>query len=293
MKKHMQKIAVNTSRNQSQVVWRRFKKSKLAVAGAIILVVLMLIAIFADFIVDYEAALKQDYKNRLQAPSREHPFGTDSFGRDIFARIIHGSRLSLSIGVLVIAGSLLIGSILGMISGYYGGAIDTGLMRVIDILMAVPPILLVIAIVASLGTGFSKMVIALTIANIPYYARFVRALVMQIREKEFIEAAKAVGTPDYKIMLRHITPNTMAPLIVQVTMGVADGIKSAAALSFLGLGVQPPTPEWGIMLSEGKAFLRYSSYLAVFPGIFVVLTVLALNLLGDGLMDALDPRLKD
>ncbi len=280
-------------RSQAWEVWRRLKKNKLAIIGLIIILSLAIVAISADFIADYETVvIKQDIKNRLKPPSGEHIFGTDEFGRDIFARLVHGARVSLTVGLISVSIALVIGGFLGAIAGYYGNRIDNIIMRVMDIFLAVPNILLAIAIVAALGTSIVNLMIAVGISSIPSYARIVRASVLSIKDQEFVEAARAIGAKDLTIILTHIIPNSLAPVIVQATLGVANAILSTAALSFIGLGIQPPAPEWGAMLSGGRTFLRDASHITVFPGIAIMVTILALNMLGDGLRDALDPKLK-
>lgn len=281
-------------KSQLAEVWKRYKKNKLAVIGMIILSLLVIVSISADIICDYDTqVIEQNYKERLQTPSINHIFGTDAYGRDVFFRIVHGSRLSLSLGIIVIFAAVLIGAILGSIAGYYGGLIDNIIMRINDVFMATPPLILAIAVVAVLGPTFMNLAIALIISYFPYFARVVRAPLLQIRDKEFIEAARAAGTSNFRIITKHILPNIAAPITVQVSLNIADCIKNAAGLSFIGLGVQPPAPEWGTMLSEGQEFIRNYPYLVIFPGIFIAITLLAFNLIGDGLQDALDPKLKN
>ena len=282
------------SRTLWQGVWKRLRKNKLAVIGMIIFIAMLLVAVFADVIVDYEQdVVRQDSKIRLQAPSSEHWFGTDNYGRDIFARIIYGGRISIFIGLTTIAVSLIGGGLVGAIAGYYGGRLDNLLMRITDMFLAIPPILLAIAVIAAVGSGIMNLIIALCVSGMPGYARLFRATVLTLRSEEYIEASKAVGAKDRWIISRHIVPNAIGPIIVQATLGIANTIIAAASLSFVGLGIQPPAPEWGAMLSEGKEFMRYSPHTVIFPGIAIIITVLALNLLGDGLRDALDPRLKN
>lgn len=288
-------ITKNTNKKRSQwiEVWRRLKKNKMAVLGLVILVILILAAIFADQIANYDTVvIKQNLADRLQPPSAKHWLGTDEFGRDIFARIVHGARVSLIVGIVAVSISIIGGGILGAIAGFYGGKLDNVIMRLMDIFLAVPSILLAIAIVSALGPSLLNLMIAVSISSIPRYARIVRASVLSIRDQEFIEAAKAIGASNTRIIFRHIIPNSLAPVIVQGTLGVAGAILSTAGLSFIGLGIQPPAPEWGSMLSGGRQYLRYAWWVTTFPGVAIMITILSLNLLGDGLRDALDPRLK-
>lgn len=273
-------------------VWIRLKKNKMAMVGLILIVILIITAIFADVIAPYSYE-EQDLLNMFQTPTQEHIFGTDEFGRDIFSRVVYGSRISLIVGFVAVSISLIIGGIIGALAGYYGGILESVLMRCMDILLAIPQILLAIAIVAALGPSIVNLMIAVGISSIPGYARLVRASVLTIREQEFIEAAKASGSSDIRIIAKHILPNCMAPIIVQATIGVAIAILTAAGLSFIGLGIQPPTPEWGSMLSGGRSYIRDFPHMTLFPGLAIMITIFALNLLGDGLRDALDPKLKN
>lgn len=283
----------NKKRSQWLEVWRRLKRNKMAVIGLVILIILVLLAVFANVIANYDnVVIKQNLSQRLQAPSAAHWLGTDEFGRDIFARLVHGTRVSLQVGIIAVGISIIIGGILGAIAGYYGGKLDNIIMRIMDIFLAVPSILLAIAIVSALGPSILNLMLAISISSVPSYARIVRASVLSIRDQEFIEAAKAIGASNTRIIFRHIIPNSLAPVIVQATLGVAGAILSTAGLSFIGLGIQPPAPEWGSMLSGGRQYLRYAWWVTTFPGVAIMITILSLNLLGDGLRDALDPRLK-
>ena len=273
-------------------VFNRLKRNKMAMFGLVIIILLIFLAVFADFIAPYGYD-DQNLKDRLTPPNSQYLLGTDNFGRDILSRIIYGSRISLQVGFIAVGISAIIGGALGAIAGYYGGKLDNFVMRAMDILLAIPSILLAISIVAALGPGLQNVMIAVGIGSIPSYARIVRASVLSIRDQEFVEAARAVGANDFRIITKHILPNAMAPIIVQATLGVAGAILSAAGLSFIGLGIQPPTPEWGAMLSSGREYLRDNWYVATFPGLAIMITIFALNLLGDGLRDALDPRLKN
>jgi len=284
---------VTKKRSQIGEIWRRLKKNKMAMAGLGILSVLVFLAVFADIICPYDTtAIKINLTEKLQGPSAKHILGTDEFGRDIFSRLIHGARISMLVGIFATGIAAFVGGTLGAVAGYYGGKLDNTIMRIMDIFLAVPSILLAIAIVSALGANIFNLMLAISVSSIPSYARIVRASVLSIRDQEFIEAAKAIGASDFRIVSKHIIPNAIAPVIVQATLGVAGAILSTAGLSFIGLGIQPPTPEWGAMLAGGRQYLRYAWHVTTFPGFAIVITILALNLLGDGLRDALDPRLK-
>lgn len=272
--------------------WHRLRKNKAAVLGLVILIFLVLVAIFADVIAPFDFRT-QNLNAIFVRPNATHWFGTDNFGRDIFSRIVFGSRISLQIGFIAVGIALFLGGFIGVISGYFGGIFDTLFMRLIDIMLAVPTILLAISIVAVLGPGITNLMIAVGVSSIPSYARVMRANVMSIKEMQYIEAARAMGTTNVSIMLKHVIPNTLAPVIVQSTIGVAGAILSAAGLGFIGLGIQPPNPEWGSMLSAGRHFIRDDPHLTLFPGLAIMITILSLNLLGDGLRDVFDPKLKD
>ncbi|MGL4999143.1 MAG: nickel transporter permease [Cetobacterium sp.] len=280
-------------RSQWAELWKNLKRNKMALFGLVILVIIILLALFADQIANYDqVVIKQNLRMRLKPPSSEHWLGTDEFGRDIFARLIHGARVSLKVGMLAVGIAIIIGGFLGSLAGYYGGKLDNVIMRIMDIFLAVPSILLAIAIVSALGPNLLNLMVAVSISSIPRYARIVRASVLSIRDQEFIEAARAIGASDARIIFSHIIPNSLAPVIVQGTLGVANAILATAGLSFIGLGIQPPAPEWGSMLSGGRQYLRYAWWVTTFPGVSIMITILSLNLLGDGLRDALDPRLK-
>lgn len=272
-------------------IWTRMKRNRLAMVGLTIIILLVITAIFADYIAPYSYS-EQNLANQFQPPSAEHLFGTDELGRDIFSRVVYGSRVSLRVGFISVSISMIIGVAIGAVTGYYGGRVDNIFMRIIDVIQALPDILLAIAIMAALGPGLTNLMIAVGIAAIPGYARLVRSSVLSLRDQEFVEAAKANGSSDFRILTKHILPNCMAPIIVQATLGVAYAIINAAGLSFIGSGLEPPTPEWGAMLSGGRAYIRDFPHMTIFPGLAIVLTILALNLLGDGLRDALDPKMK-
>ena len=275
--------------SRSAEVWR---KSPTAMIGLAIISVIILSAIFADIIVPYDYGIKQVIPDRLQGPSLKHLFGTDDLGRDLFSRVIHGSRSSLVLGILTTAVATLIGGFLGGICAYYGNRVDNIIMRLLDVITSIPSTLLSLSIVAALGPGIRNLVIAITVSRVPTFARVIRSAVLNIVNQEYIEAAKAGGTRNLRIMLRHVYPNAMSPIIVQCTMSISQLILQAAGLSFLGMGMQPPAPEWGALLNSARDFMRTAPHLMLFPGIAIVLAALAFNLVGDGLRDAFDPRLK-
>ena len=251
--------------------FQRLMKNRLAMFGLFVLCVLVLTAIFADQIAPYTYD-EMDFLNAYQPPCKGHIFGTDEFGRDIFSRVVYGSRISLKVGFIAVSISVVAGGLLGAVAGYYGGWTDNLIMRAMDVI--------------------TNLMIATGIASIPTYARIVRASVLGIKEQEFVEAARAVGTRDFTILCKHILPNCLAPIIVQATLGVAFAILTAAGLSFIGLGIEPPTPEWGAMLSNARTYIRDYSYMCLFPGLAIAITIFSLNVLGDGLRDALDPKLR-
>lgn len=287
-------MAEPKKRSQVKSIWLRYKKNKLAMFGLVMLVMMILCAVFADLIVDYEAdAVSQNMKIRLMSPNKDHIFGTDQYGRDIFARIIFGARISLMVGLATVSLSLTAGAMIGATAGYYGGKADNILMRIMDVLLAIPGLLMALAVVAALGPGLVNLIIANSITRVPQFARVVRSAILSIKGQEFIEAAKACGTRNTRIILRHILPNAIGPIIVQATLNMGTTILGIAALSFIGLGIQPPTPEWGSMLSDARSQMRYYPYLVVIPGIAIMLAVMSFNLIGDGLRDSLDPKLKN
>ena len=269
----------------------RLRRNKAAMFGLIVLIVLIVCAIIPQYIAPYGYD-DQNYSERFLPPSLTHLMGTDNFGRDIFSRIIYGCRTSVQIGLISVGIAAVVGGILGAVAAFYGGATDNIIMRCFDVLLAIPSTLLAISIAASLGPGLFNLMVAVGISSVPTYARVVRASVLTVKGQEFVEAAKAVGASDFRMIFSHMIPNAIAPVIVQATLGVAGAILSAAGLSFLGLGIEPPTPEWGSMLSSGRQYIRDYWYVVTFPGLAIMLTVFALNLFGDGLRDALDPRLK-
>lgn len=285
-----------TTRKKSQLAmtWKRLKKNKTAVVGLAILVVLCILIFSADLLFDYDTdVIRQNASQRLKPPSMEHWMGTDEAGRDILARVIYGTRVSLPVAVGTIAMACTAGGILGAIAGYGSKMIDNVIMRIMDVFLAVPSILMAMAIVAALGNSIMNLMIAIAVSNIPPFARIVRAAVITIKNEEYIEAERAIGASDLRIIFQHVIPNALAPIIVQATTCIAGSILAIAGLSFIGLGIQPPTPEWGSMLSTGRQFIRYAWWVCAFPGLAIMISIFSLNLFGDGLRDALDPKLKN
>ncbi len=270
---------------------RRLFRNKLAIIGMVLLGLFVFCAIFAPWIAPYDP-IAQDVTRRREPPSREHPFGLDEVGRDLLSRVIYGARVSLYVGVASVSLAIIAGTLIGAVSGYAGGWVDNVVMRIMDIMLAFPSLLLAIAIVAILGPGLLNMLYAIAFVSIPAYARLVRASVLAAKEMDYVLAARAIGCSSARILFRHIMPNCLTPIIVQGTLGIATAILDAAGLSFLGLGAQPPTPEWGAMLGQGRGSVFTAPHVVIFPGLAIMLTVLGFNLLGDGLRDALDPRLR-
>ncbi len=279
-------------RERSRRRWlRRLLRSTPFVAGALIVVTMVVASIAAPVLTPYNP-VRMSAADRFQGPSLEHPFGTDQLGRDVLARVLHGGRMSLPMGIAPIAVAAVVGLILGLVAGYVGGRLDLIIMRIADVWIAFPPILLAMAIVTVLGTGLVNIMIALGIAWVPYYARMVRASVLEAKERVYVDAAHALGSRDLRIVVRHVLPNVLTPIMVMSSMGVANAILAGAALSFLGLGAQAPAPEWGTSLADARQFMRLAWWIGFFPGLAIALTVLGANLMGDGIRDALDPKLK-
>jgi peptide/nickel transport system permease protein len=270
---------------------RRLSRDHAAVVGLLVVAILVVVAIVAPAIVPYDPN-DQSFRIKLLAPSTEHLLGTDEFGRDVLSRILVGTRVALGVGIVPVAIALVIGVTLGLIAGYFGGGTDQVVMRVIDVLLAFPWLLLAIGIMAILGPGIQNVVIAVAIVYVPAFARIVRGSVLSIKEKEYVEAARAMGQPNTRIIVRHVLANAWAPIIVLATLSIGQAIIYAAGLSFIGLGTQPPDADWGVMLTSGREYLRDAPWLGFFPGLAILITVLAFNLFGDGLRDALDPRLR-
>ena len=276
-----------------KLIWMRYQRNKLAMLGMIVFIV-MLVAVFgAPLYIDYAEAITQHIVDAFQSPGGAHLFGTDQFGRDLFARIVYGGRISLGAGLATVAVSFLGGVVLGGIAGYFGGKVDNVIMRVCDMLMAIPGTMLAMAIVAALGAGLDKLLFSLAIVQIPGSARTVRAAIMNLRNSEFIEAARCYGTGSARVIFKHLLPNILGPLIVTTFMSLGQIILCIAVMGYLGIGVQAPTPEWGSIISENQTNLRYYPYLGLIPGVFIMISVLSLNFIGDGLRDALDPKMKN
>ena len=282
-------------KSQLGTIWLRYKSSKLAVFGLVVFIAMAVCVLGADLYLDYEnQAIAQNLSIRFQPPQLgEHFLGTDQYGRDLFARLVYGGRISMFVGMATVCVSLTLGSIIGASSAYYGGRIDDILMRVMDVFLAIPSELLAITLVAALGSNILNLILAMGISQTPRMSRIVRSAVLGVRGMEYVEAAKACATKDPRIIFRHILPNAMGPILVQVTQTVARSVITISSLSFVGLGISEPTPEWGAMLSEAKNQMRYYPYLAISPGIAIALTVMSLTLIGDSLRDAMDPRLKN
>jgi glutathione transport system permease protein len=270
--------------------WRRLRRNRAAMAGTAVVLVLVLVAISAPLIAPYGAA-EQDYDHLLEGASLAHPFGTDNFGRDIFSRVLYGARISLSVGVLGIALGLACGVAVGLTAGHWGGWVDDALMRLLDLLLAFPQLLLAIMVITVLGVGDTNVIVAIGIFSLPVFARVVRSQILSLKQLDFALAARASGAGDVRILVAHLLPNALASILVLASLRLGTAILTVATLSFLGLGIRPPAPEWGTMLSDGRQYLQVAPHVAIFPGLAIVMSVLAVNLLGDGLRDALDPRL--
>ena len=280
-------------KTRGQEIMRRILRNKGAVVGLIIILLLAITAVGVDIIFDYETdIITQDYSCMLQKPSAEHWFGTDHLGRDLFSRVVYGSRFSLAVGFVSVVIAVVISIPLGAVAGYYGGKLDDLIMRATDIFTSIPALLLAIVIVSALGSSMFNLMLAVGISSVPQFVRITRAAVMTVRNQEFVESARAIGKTEGYIIFKHILPNCLSPIIVQVTMRIAEAIILASSMSFLGLGVSEPMPEWGALLSAGRQYIRGYGYLTVFPGLAIMITVLAFNLVGDALRDALDPKLR-
>jgi peptide/nickel transport system permease protein len=278
------------ARSPWSIAWAQLRRNKGAMAGLVVFGIIVIVSVLAPLLAPYDP-IQISPQEYLQPPSLDHPFGTDSYGRDVFSRTLYGGRISLRVGIFSVAIAAVVGVILGLAAGYFGHVVDGAIMRFVDMLLAFPGLLLALGVVALLGPGISNVIIAVGISGISGYARTIRGCVLSAREEVYVEAARSVGCRDWYIVGRHLLPNVVGPAIVLSTLDIAWAILTASSLSFLGLGSQPPTPEWGLMLSEGRGLLREAPWQTVFPGLMIMLTVLAVNLFGDGLRDALDPRM--
>ena len=278
--------------SQWLAAFRRFKKKRLAVFGVGIVVFMIFVAILAPLLAPYPYD-EQHLADSLLAPCIRYPFGTDIYGRCILSRVIYGARVSLVVGVVAVSMGAIVGCTLGIIAGYFGGVVDNVIMRIVDVILSIPSMLLAISISAMLGSGLFNAMVAISIHGIGTYARISKAAVLTVRDQEYVEAVRALSASHFRIIMKHIFPNMMAPLIVQFTLNIASSVMAASGLSFVGLGIQPPTAEWGSMLAAGREYIRFNYWLTAFPGLAIMLTIYGFNLMGDGLRDALDPRLKD
>lgn len=294
MREEHKEIIARRKRKEGQLaqVMHRLSRNKVSMAGLVIILILIVVAILSPWIMPYDYT-KMDMSKMYALPSWDHPFGCDELGRDIFSRALYGARASLSLGMLATLLSTAVGLILGSLVGYFGRWVDTVIMRFLDTLQAIPGMLLSIAISAALGSGFVNTILALSIGGVPMTVRLLRGSILTVRKQEYIEAAEKINCSKFRIITSHILPNSIAPLIVSVTMGIGNTILAAAGLSYIGLGVQPPTPEWGAMLSAGKSVITRYPHLCIFPGLCIMVVVLCFNMLGDGLRDAMDPKLKN
>jgi len=293
--KEIDELALASQRGNSMAkdIWKRLLRDKSSVVSMCFLLLILFLAIFANVLFDETLVTAQNTAIRNNPPSMEHWFGTDLYGRDVFIRMVFGSRVSLAIGIVTMAVSMIIGGLLGAIAAYFGGKIDSVIMRLTDMFMAIPETLLALCVVAAMGASAVSLIAAMSIACIPGNCRLVRSTVLGIVDTEYVEAARACGMGNFGIIVKEIIPNSLGPIIVVSTQGIANLMLTASSLSYLGMGIQPPNPEWGAMISEAREFLRSDPYMCIIPGIVIVLTALSFNLLGDGLRDAMDPRLKD
>lgn len=282
-------VKIEKPESQIKIMWDALKKNKAALFGLIVILILVFVAFFGDLIAPFSAT-ETNMADAKQGMGIEHWFGTDMQGRDIFSRILSGTKYSLLIGIAAVAFSLVIGTVLGSVAGYFGGKIDAVIMRIMDIMLAIPSILLAITLMAAFGQGLDKAIVAIGVVSIPEFARIVRSSIMSAKENDYVAAAKVLGNSNARIIFRHILPNVVSSIVVRATLGISTAILDIAALGFLGLGVKPPTPEWGTMLGDAKSYIMSLPHMIIFPGIVISLAVLAFNLFGDGLRDALDPK---
>lgn len=288
----MQDASANEPRAKSDF-FRRFFRHPTGVVGLTIVAFLIIVSLLAPVIKPYDATRDRDLRARLSPPSAERWFGADELGRDMFTRVLHGGRISLRAGIIAVAFAVVVGTLLGLLAGYLGGWVDTFVVWLVDILLAFPGILLAIAIVATLGPNLTNALIAIAVTQVPIYTRIVRAVVMGVRESEYVQAVKALGSGGFRVVMKHVLPNSLAPLIVQLTLSIGTAILDVAALGFLGLGAQPPAPEWGLMIRDGFSQFLRAPWMSIFPGLGIFLAVVGFNLLGDAVRDVLDPRLRN
>lgn len=286
------KREINKKRSSLSEVWSRLRKNKIAMVSLIGILIIVLIAVFADVIVDYDYGITHNVREKLLEPSSTHLFGTDQYGRDFFARVIHATRTDLCISLVSTAIAVICGTILGCIGAYFGKAVDMVIMRICDILSGIPGMVLAMAICAGLGGGTTQLLIALSIGGIPLHTRMIRSKAISVSGMEYIEAAGALGSGTFRTLMKHLVPNVDSMIIIQFTGSIAQNIMMCASLSFINLGVESPTPEWGILLSDGMTYMKISPWLAIFPGIFIVFLSLCINTFGDCVRDAFDPKLK-
>ena len=290
----MAQVKKGASIKPTMEIWHRLRKNKAAMAGLVFVVIITLLALFAGVIANYDTKVIKTYpKERLQRPSLKHPFGTDDMGRDLFARVIHGARYSLAFGIVCTLAAMIIGGVLGAVAAFFGGVVETVIMFLADTISCIPGTLLSLSLMAVLGPGLKNLMIAITFGGIPIFTRIIRSIVLGIVRQEYIEAARASGVSNMRTIFLHVLPNAIGLIIVNFTMNVAGRIMAASALSYIGMGIQPPDPEWGAMLTDALKFLRTDPHVVIFPGMAIVITALSFNLLGDGLSEALDPRLHD
>ncbi|MBQ7644628.1 MAG: ABC transporter permease [Spirochaetales bacterium] len=287
------KSKIKKRRTQTGEILHRFRKNKGAMIGLAFILILTLLALLGNVIYDYDTdIIGQNYEQRFVRPCWEHPFGTDNLGRDLFARVIYGARASLPVGFLAVLVSLFFGLIFGAVAGFYGGVSDNIIMRIMDIFNTIPTILMAIVMVAVMGTSTMSLILAVGITSVPKFARITRAAVLTVRGQEFVESARAIGLTTPEIIFKHVVPNCLSPIIVQTTLQMGKAIITASSMSYLNLGVPAPMPEWGSLLSAGRNYIRDYGYLTIFPGLMIMVTVIAFNMVGDGLRDAMDPKLK-
>lgn len=282
-------VVIEKPESRLKSMWEALRKNKAALFGLFVIIVLIIIAIIGPYITPYDPN-EQILLDKSQTPSADHWFGTDNLGRDIFSRVIVGTRVSLFVGVSAVAFSLVLGTIFGSIAGYFGGKIDAFIMRIMDIMLSIPSILLAVTLMAALGKGLDKAIIAIGVVSIPEYARIIRSSILSVKENDYVAAARVLGNSDTRIIFHHILPNVLSSIVVRATLGISTAILDTAALGFLGLGVQPPIAEWGDMLGRVRSMVLVYPHMLIFPGLAITLAVLAFNLFGDGLRDALDPK---